>query len=519
MLARGLRLCTALTGALATSSLAAADLVAVPPAAPAPMLVSQDWAGLYIGGHTGGFVDGRNSAPLLSGPSGSGGGGGGGAAAAAGDVGGAGGNGAAGVRGFGRLENGATAYQGFHGGYNWQFGQFVLGVEGDIDFLGRIEDVMGSARGRVGYAIGPVLIYGTAGGAFQSFSGGILGGFVAGRFGGNGGNGGASSIGGAGGAGGPGGAGPAGLAFVRNESSRSGVVAGGGVEVKLAPQVSAGVEALYYGFSGASQGLGLPRDSVALNGRLTYRLGDPGPRAPEPLADWRGPYAGAVIGAVYNASSSIDQASLRGGLSGGAGGPGLGATAGGGGGGGGSGAIAFVNLQRYASFIGGVHLGYNLQSDHLVYGGEGDITFSPDNVHVFLGNVRGRLGWANQSFLLYGTAGAAFNRNESIRAVFAGNGGSGANGLPALAGGAGGAGGFGGAALSLRADDTRVGFVVGGGLEAKITNRVSAGLEGLYYEFGQAATPILPGGGFLIAGGRADAVVLRTRLTYSFQPF
>jgi outer membrane immunogenic protein len=64
-------------------------------------------------------------------------------------------------------------------GYNWQFGNFVLGVEGDIGYLGvkgvaassispttlvnTSGGVFATARARVGYAFDHVLVYGTGG--------------------------------------------------------------------------------------------------------------------------------------------------------------------------------------------------------------------------------------------------------------------------------------------------------------------------------------------------------------------
>ncbi|HEU5018119.1 MAG TPA: outer membrane protein [Pseudolabrys sp.] len=67
-------------------------------------------------------------------------------------------------------------------GYNWQAGSFVFGIEGDIQGSGenRSDTVGGvtfdqripfiaTARGRVGYVAGPVLIYFTGGGAWQNY--------------------------------------------------------------------------------------------------------------------------------------------------------------------------------------------------------------------------------------------------------------------------------------------------------------------------------------------------------------
>lgn len=72
---------------------------------------------------------------------------------------------------------------GLHAGYNYQFNQFVVGVEGDIDFvtgeesqasipLGAVikyeTEWQGSLRLRAGYAIDRLLVYGTGGVAFNN---------------------------------------------------------------------------------------------------------------------------------------------------------------------------------------------------------------------------------------------------------------------------------------------------------------------------------------------------------------
>jgi len=117
----------------------AADLPA-PPSAPytkAPAIVSPvtNWSGFYIGA-MGGYGKENSSDPLaLKG-------------------------------GFG----GGTV------GYNWQFGQFVAGIEGDGAFadvnnsvtiggvtVGAKLDALGTVRGRFGVAFDQVLLYGTGG--------------------------------------------------------------------------------------------------------------------------------------------------------------------------------------------------------------------------------------------------------------------------------------------------------------------------------------------------------------------
>jgi outer membrane immunogenic protein len=80
---------------------------------------------------------------------------------------------------WGATSNNPTRPSGFaggiEGGYNWQRGQLVLGGEADIQLSGAGDTFapwkfsnpwFGTLRGRAGYAINNVLIYGTAGFAF-----------------------------------------------------------------------------------------------------------------------------------------------------------------------------------------------------------------------------------------------------------------------------------------------------------------------------------------------------------------
>lgn len=69
---------------------------------------------------------------------------------------------------------------GGHVGYNFQTGGFVGGVEADLllsNASGNVSavssistDTLDSLRARAGYAFGPVLVYGTLGGAYSSMS-------------------------------------------------------------------------------------------------------------------------------------------------------------------------------------------------------------------------------------------------------------------------------------------------------------------------------------------------------------
>src|SRR5258708_32641743 len=80
---------------------------------------------------------------------------------------------------WGSVDNNPTKPSGFAGGvqagYNWQQGPWVFGVEGDIQATGADDTFapwkfanpwFGTVRGRVRYALGNVLLYGTGGLAF-----------------------------------------------------------------------------------------------------------------------------------------------------------------------------------------------------------------------------------------------------------------------------------------------------------------------------------------------------------------
>ena len=89
---------------------------------------------------------------------------------------------------WGSVSNNPTRPSGFAGGaqagYNWQMGNWVFGVEGDIEATAA-EDTFapwkfsnpwfGTLRGRAGYAISNVLFYGTGGLAFGELTGQTFG--------------------------------------------------------------------------------------------------------------------------------------------------------------------------------------------------------------------------------------------------------------------------------------------------------------------------------------------------------
>jgi outer membrane immunogenic protein len=137
-----------------------------------------------------------------------------------------------------------------------------------------------------------------------------------------------------------------------------------------------------------------------------------------------------------------------------------------------------------SSFIGGLHVGYNWQKPGgWVFGIEGDVNFA-DEID-YLATIRGRLGYAMDSTLIYATGGAAFI----------------------------------GADDAFEDSDSETGWVAGLGIEHKIKPNFSIGLEGLYYDFGN-------GDDFRVVdefGNEGDAHVddltfwtIRARLTYHF---
>lgn len=123
-----------------------------------------------------------------------------------------------------------------------------------------------------------------------------------------------------------------------------------------------------------------------------------------------------------------------------------------------------IEIIDDATLIGGGHLGYNWQGpSNFVVGLEGDIEFLEDV--DYLATIRGRLGYSFGPTLAYVTGGAAFIDFGDF-------------------------------------DDE--GWVAGLGVEHKIRDNVSFGVEGLYYGFEDDF------------GDDANFWAARARLTYHF---
>ncbi len=139
-------------------------------------------------------------------------------------------------------------------GANFQTGQFVFGVEADVDWsdingsttntttcgvtctFQTSNDWLGTVRGRVGYAFDRVLVFATAGGAF----GDIKGNFT-----------------------------DPGIPFTASATNTEfGWTAGGGVEVGITPNLTAKVEYLFVDFGSSSlacSGVGCPVATVPVS--------------------------------------------------------------------------------------------------------------------------------------------------------------------------------------------------------------------------------------------------------------
>lgn len=168
-----------------------------------------------------------------------------------------------------------------------------------------------------------------------------------------------------------------------------------------------------------------------------------------------------------------------------------------------------VNASASGGLVG-VHAGYNWQaSPNWVFGIEGDwdwtnlrasgtnnliraVVGTPltDNAFLetkinWLASLRGRLGYASNNWLLYATGGVAFADMDF-------NAGVNCTNVPAslCAGGT----------QSIRAgfNDTRIGGVVGGGVEVKPASNWIFGVEYLYYRFNDTNTG---GGSWRFANG------------------
>ncbi|MFG1418970.1 outer membrane beta-barrel protein [Xanthobacter sp. V0B-10] len=373
-------------------------------------------------------------------------------------------------------------------GYNYQFGAFVAGVEGDIG-LGSLysrarclrewvsvctsdTDLLATIAGRLGYAFDNVLLYGKLGAAFMNNSYTVSGVAYPGVFTGSG--------------------------------ARAGWTAGGGVEVGLTPQLSAKAEYAYLDFGSEGTTLANPPQAssaaIAQSAQmvklgLNWRpwggpLPKTGPALAVPGRDWSGFYLGLHAGGAWGRDEWTSGTGFL-----------LADTAGG----------SFPGSGSAMGLIGGAQLGYNYQVGPWVAGL--DVSASAANLNSYakcisgnlgwpeshgcqngidrLGSITGRLGQSWGDLLFYGKAGAAWASGMST--VFPTH--------------------------NLRRftdSGTRWGWMLGSGVEYALTRSFSAFIEYDYYDFGTQDLTLSGSGKSASASFKQRLDVVRMGLNYRF---
>lgn len=146
----------------------------------------------------------------------------------------------------------------------------------------------------------------------------------------------------------------------------------------------------------------------------------------------------------------------------------------------------------------GMHVGYNWQIRDIVLGVEGDAAWSNvDGSRTFSGpawvsansdwlaSIRGRVGYAANNVLLYATGGFAWaDANVTVSDLIG----------------------------SARSSETLTGYVLGGGIEWKFTQNVSARIEGLHYVFDDHKFNFNPGSLSI----DSNVTTIRAGLTFHF---
>lgn len=153
---------------------------------------------------------------------------------------------------------------------------------------------------------------------------------------------------------------------------------------------------------------------------------------------------------------------------------------------------AVSEVDEADGFVGGGQVGYNYQFGNFVLGAEADLSYFGLEAEDgdfgleanWLGTIRGRVGYAFDRLMVYGTGGVAFS-DIGYAVPDTGDGDD--------------------------DDDTQIGWTVGGGVEGMITENISAKLEYLYVnfsdedQFGEETD--------------LDAHVIRAGLNYKFSGF
>ncbi|HEY4407993.1 MAG TPA: outer membrane protein [Xanthobacteraceae bacterium] len=168
-----------------------------------------------------------------------------------------------------------------------------------------------------------------------------------------------------------------------------------------------------------------------------------------------------------------------------------------------------------SGFIGGGQIGYNWQHGNSVFGLEGDISWlggggswtgraNPGKIAPFASNkvdwlstVRGRIGLAVGDTMVYATGGVAIGHANNAQAPFDTN--------------------VGFVQHSKSEAKTKVGWVVGGGIEHMWDQHWTVGLEGLFVDLGKSTASVTPLSGFTKSTTFSNQIVIgRVKLNYKF---
>lgn len=297
------------------------------------------------------------------------------------------------------------AIGGVQAGYNWQFGNWVIGAEADIQASGISDstnclflctaasravfeqslDWFGTVRARIGYTSGPVLAYYTGGFAYGSAKSTItetLGG-VTGVFG--------------------------------FDDTVTGWTLGSGVEAALGGNWTGKLEYLYldlgdgsiaYTFGGIPHTFSSDIQAHIFRAGLNYKIGGTPVAVAYPSQNWSGFYIGANAGTAVGRNEAT-----------------LSSPA----------AFAETFTVLPSGFIGGGQVGFNWQSGNIVFGLEADFQGSTqdddacilfcqnggtaaatiEQTMPWLGTLRGRIGMTAGPALLYLTGGLAYGKIET----------------------------------------------------------------------------------------------------------
>jgi outer membrane immunogenic protein len=395
---------------------------------------------------------------------------------------------------------------GVEGGYNWQINRWLVGLEADWQWTGEkdsfcldcsplgrgIEQKLpwfATARGRIGYAVGPALFYATGGAAFGDVRTTLSC------------------------------CGPPSQISAPITEHKTGWTAGGGVEGALAGNWTAKIEYLYVNLGNTTDSFVIPafapafmvgtssiRDHIFRIG-LNYRFGGtpyqaagtasssmpvkaPIVAAAAPYS-WTGFYLGGNIG--YSVGrNQIGQS------------------------------FAGIPNDQFtfapAGWLGGGQLGFNVQTGSVVFGVEGDWQWSDEHdtglcrdcpatagfLYQLVGQklpwfatVRGRVGYAAGPVLFYVTGGAAFTQlhtdyTEAVLPIF----------------------------NFASFDNNKTGAAAGGGIEAALGGNWSAKVEYLYMNFGAISVTVPSAATFapVTLSSQVRDNVVRIGLNYKFTP-